>query len=121
MSEMELGAVQARFAELVWQYEPVASGELVKICERELNWKKPTTYTVLRKLCEKGLFQNVNGMVTSVISRGDFYSARSEQFVEETFDGSLPAFVAAFISRKSLSAGEAEEIQRMIDAFRKEG
>lgn len=121
MGEMELGAVQARFADLVWQHEPVASGELVKICEKELNWKKPTTYTVLRKLCEKGLFRNVDGVVTSVISREDFYSARSEQFVEETFDGSLPAFVAAFISRKSLSAKEAEEIQRMIDAFRKEG
>lgn len=121
MGEMELGAVQARFADLVWQHEPVASGELVKICEKELNWKKPTTYTVLRKLCEKRLFRNVDGVVTSVISREDFYSARSERFVEETFDGSLPAFVAAFISRKSLSAKEAEEIQRMIDAFRKEG
>lgn len=121
MGEMELGAVQARFADLVWHHEPVPSGELVKICEKELNWKKPTTYTVLRKLCEKGLFRNVDGIVTSVISRDDFYSARSEQFVEETFDGSLPAFVAAFISRKSLSAKEAEEIQRMIDGFREEG
>ena len=118
MSEIELGVVQAQFAELVWQHEPIASGELVKICEKELNWKKPTTYTVLRKLCEKGLLQNQNGIVTSVISRKDFYSAKSEQFVAETFDGSLPAFVAAFISRKSLSAAEADEIQTMIDAFR---
>lgn len=118
MSEIELGVVQAQFAELVWQHEPIASGELVKICEKELNWKKPTTYTVLRKLCEKGLLQNQNGIVTSVISRKDFYSAKSEQFVAETFDGSLPAFVAAFISRKSLSAKEADEIQKMIDAFR---
>lgn len=92
MGEMELGAVQARFADLVWQHEPVASGELVKICEKELNWKKPTTYTVLRKLCEKGLFRNVDGVVTSVISREDFYSARSERFVEETFDGYLPLY-----------------------------
>ena len=121
MGEMDLGAVQARFADIVWQHEPIASGQLVKICEKELNWKKPTTYTVLRKLCEKGLFQNVDGVVTSLISRSDFYSARSEQFVEETFDGSLPAFVAAFISRKSLSAKEAEEIQRMIDTFRNSG
>ncbi len=118
MSEIELGVVQAQFAELVWQHEPIASGELVKICEKELNWKKPTTYTVLRKLCEKGLLQNQNGIVTSVVSRKDFYSAKSEQFVAETFDGSLPAFVAAFISRKSLSAAEADEIQKMIDAFR---
>lgn len=120
MAEMELGAVQAQFAELVWQHEPVPSGELVKICEKQLHWKKPTTYTVLRKLCEKGLFQNVNGIVTSVVSREEFYSAKSERFVRETFAGSLPAFVAAFISRKSLSAAEAEEIQGMIDTFLKE-
>ena len=119
--ELELGAVQERFADIVWKNEPVGSGELVKLCERELKWKKPTTYTVLRKLCEKGLLQNVNGVVTSLISREEFYSAKSEQFVEDTFDGSLPAFVAAFISRKELTAKEAEEIQKMIDAFRKEG
>ena len=116
--DVELGEVQARFAELVWENEPVASGELVKLCERAFSWKKPTTYTVLRKLCEKGIFQNDNGTVTSLISREDFYSAKSERFVEETFQGSLPAFVAAFMSRKSLSDEEANEIQRMIDAYR---
>ena len=121
MAQIELGEVQETFAHIVWEHEPVGSGELVKICEKELNWKKPTTYTVLRKLCEKGLLQNVNGVVTSLISREEFYSAKSEQFVEDTFDGSLPAFVAAFISRKELTAKEAEEIQKMIDAFRKEG
>ena len=119
MADMELGEVQARFAELVWDNAPIASGELVKLCQQELNWKKPTTYTVLRKLCEKGIFRNENGTVTAVMSREDFYSAKSEQFVEETFDGSLPAFVAAFMSRKTLSPGEAEEIQRMIDAYRR--
>ena len=86
-----------------------------------MNWKKPTTYTVLRKLCEKGLLQNENGIVTSRISRDDFYSAKSEQIVEESFKGSLPAFIAAFISRKNLTEKEANEIQRMIDAFRREG
>ena len=121
MAQIELGEVQEAFAHIVWEHEPVGSGELVKICEKELNWKKPTTYTVLRKLCEKGLFQNVNGTVTSVISREDFYSAKSERFVEDTFDGSLPAFIAAFISRKNLTAKEAEEIQKMIDTFKKEG
>lgn len=121
MAQIELGEVQEAFAHIVWEHEPVGSGELVKICEKELNWKKPTTYTVLRKLCEKGLLQNVNGTVTSVISREDFYSAKSERFVEDTFDGSLPAFIAAFISRKNLTAKEAEEIQRMIDTFKKEG
>ena len=121
MSQIELGDVQQAFAHIVWSHEPISSGELVKICEKELHWKKPTTYTVLRKLCEKGLFQNLNGTVTSLISRSEFYSAKSEQFVEETFGGSLPAFISAFISHKNLSAKEAEEIQRMIDEFKKEG
>ena len=118
---VELGVIQERFADIVWANEPVSSGDLVKLCKEELNWKKPTTYTVLRKWCEKGLFQNVDGIVTSLIPRDEFYSAKSEQIIEESFDGSLPAFVAAFISRKSLTEKEANEIQRMIDAFRKEG
>lgn len=118
---VELGVIQERFADIVWANEPVSSGDLVKLCKEELNWKKSTTYTVLRKLCEKGLFRNADGIVTSLISRDDFYSSKSEQIIEESFDGSLPAFVAAFISRKSLTEKEADEIQRMIDAFRKEG
>lgn len=121
MQDFELGEVQARFADIVWDNEPVGSGELVKICADKLGWKKPTTYTVLRKLCEKGLFKNENGTVTSVISRDDFNSAKSEQFVEETFDGSLPAFIAAFTSHKKLGKNDIEEIQKMIDSFRKEG
>ena len=118
MLDIELGAVQERFADLVWKYEPIASGELVKLCERELNWKKPTTYTVLRKLCEKGLLKNEDGVVTALIPREEFYSAKSQQIVETSYEGSLPAFVAAFISQKKLTAGEAEEIQRMIDTFK---
>ena len=118
MIDFDLGEVQARFADLVWEHEPIASGELVKLCQKELNWKKPTTYTVLRKLCEKGIFQNDGNAVTSLISREEFYSAKSERFVEETFQGSLPAFVAAFMSRKALSESEAAEIQRMIDEYR---
>ena len=121
MGTMELGEVQLRFAELVWHYAPLPSGELVKICQKELNWKKPTTYTVLRKLCEKGLFKNEDGLVSVVMSQEEFYAARSEQFVEESFDGSLPAFITAFTSRKKLSAAVVEEIQQMIDTFRKEG
>ena len=121
MGDIELGAVQERFADIVWKYEPVGSGELVKICERELSWKKPTTYTVLRKLCEKGLLQNENGVVTSRISREEFYSAKSEQVIEDSYQGSLPAFIAAFISRKNLTAQEADEIRKMIDTFQKEG
>ena len=119
MPDFELGAVQERFADIVWAHEPVASGDLVKICEKELGWKKPTTYTVLRKLCEKGLLQNLDGTVSSLVSKEDFYSAKSEQVVTESYNGSLPAFIAAFTSRNKLSAAEADEIQRMIDEFRK--
>lgn len=121
MKEFELGAIQERFADIVWEHEPIASGELAKICEKELNWKRPTTYTVLRKLCEKGLLQNKDGIVVSLVSRKDFYSAKSEQIIEDSYQGSLPAFIASFISRKRISSEEAGEIQRMIDSFRKEG
>lgn len=118
MKDFELGAVQERFANIVWDNEPIGSRELARICERKLNWKRPTTYTVLRKLCEKGLFQNKDGIVSSLVERKEFYSAKSEQIIEESFKGSLPAFVAAFISRKNLSAEEADEIQKMIDSFK---
>ena len=104
----------------MWDHEPIPSGQLVKLCEQELNWKKPTTYTVLRKLCEKGLFRNEDGLVSAVLTREQFASRRSEQFVDNAFHGSLPAFVAAFTAQKGLSAQEAEEIQQMIDKFRKE-
>ena len=114
----ELGEVQKQFAEVVWEKEPIGSGELVKICDRKFGWKKSTTYTVLKKLCEKGIFQNIGGIVTSVISRAEFYAATSEQFVEETFGGSLPAFIAAFTSGRKLTEKEVEEIQKLIDEFK---
>lgn len=117
MDSTSLGTVESRFADIIWQNEPLTSGELVKICEKELNWKKPTTYTVLRKLCERGIFKNEGSMVSSVISREEFYAAQSEKFVEETFDGSLPAFIAAFTKRKNLSRKEIDEIRRMIDTY----
>ncbi len=119
MKDIELGTVQERFADIVWANEPLGSGELVKLCEKELGWKKPTTYTVLRKLCEKGLLKNEDGVVTTLISREDFYSAKSEQIIEDSYEGSLPAFIAAFTSRKKLSNAEVDEIQQMIDAFKK--
>lgn len=117
MEDYKLGAVESRFADIIWTNEPLPSRELVALCQKKLNWKKPTTYTVLRKLCERGIFQNVDGMVSSVISREDFYAAQSEKFVEETFDGSLPAFFAAFTKRKNLTAQELAEIRRMIDSY----
>ena len=117
MEEWKLGAVESRFADIIWANEPLPSRDLVALCQQELNWKKPTTYTVLRKLCERGIFQNADGLVSSVISRQEFYARQSEQFVEESFSGSLPAFLAAFTSRKNLSPQEVAEIRRMIDAF----
>lgn len=115
MDELKLGVVESKFADLIWSHEPLHSRELVKLCEGELQWKKPTTYTVLRKLCERGIFQNVEGMVSSVISRKDFYAMQSEKFVEETFEGSLPAFLAAFTTRKVLSQEEIAQIRCLID------
>lgn len=120
MMDLELGDVQARFAEILWANAPISSGELVKLCEKELNWKKPTTYTVLRKLCQKGLFQNRDGTVSALISQEEYNCAKSQQFVKQTFEGSLPAFIAAFTSKQALSADEIEEIQNMINQFRKE-
>lgn len=120
MEDRKLGTVETRFAELIWANEPLHSRDLVALCQKELNWKKPTTYTVLRKLCERGLFRNEDGRVTSVISREEFYARQSEQFVEETFEGSLPAFLAAFTSRKNLTPEEVAQIRRMIDAIGEE-
>lgn len=117
MDDMRLGVVESRFADIIWANEPLHSRDLVKLCEAELTWKKPTTYTVLRKLCERGMFQNVDSIVTSRISRADFYAMQSHRFVEETFDGSLPAFLAAFTARKGLSPEEVAEIRRMIASF----
>ena len=120
MDAYKMGTVETRFAEIIWQNEPLTSGELVKLCARELDWKKSTTYTVLKKLCEHGIFQNENGTVTSVLSREKYNALQSEKFVEDTFDGSLPAFIAAFTARKALSEEDAAEIRRMIDGYGKE-
>ena len=114
---MKLGLVESRFAELVWEHAPLGSGERGRLCEKELNWKKATTYTVLRKFCDRGMFRNENGVVTVVVSREEFYAVRSEEFVEETFGGSLPAFIAAFTNPKTLSEEEIAEIRRMIDQY----
>lgn len=117
MEDKKLGYVESKFADLIWAREPLHSRELVKLCEAELNWKKPTTYTVLRRLCERGLFRNEGGTVSACISREEFYAMQSERFVEETFSGSLPSFLAAFTRRRSLTAEEIAEIRSMIDRF----
>ena len=120
MDDLKLGAVEARFADIIWQHEPLTSRELVELCGRELDWKKSTTYTVLKRLCEKGIFQNENGTVTSRMTKAEYASAQSEKFVTDIFGGSLPAFLAAFTQRKPLSQGEIEEIQRMIQSIGRE-
>lgn len=120
MDDKRLGVVETRFADIIWQNEPLSSRELVALCEEQLSWKKSTTYTVLKKLCDRGIFRNDGGAVSSVISKSEFYSMQSEKFVEETFDGSLPSFIAAFTSRKKLSAEEIAEIRQMIDLAGKE-
>ena len=114
-----MGALESRFADIIWNHEPIPSGQLVKMAEQELNWKSTTSYTVLKRLCNRGIFQNQKGTVTSLISRQEFYAMQSEQFVEETFDGSLPAFLAAFGTRKKLSQEEVDELKRIIDGLRR--
>ena len=118
MADTRLGAVETRFADLIWAHEPLSSGELVRLCEKELHWKKSTTYTVLRRLCERGIFRNDSGTVTSLLSKEQFSAMQSEQFVEETFEGSLPRFLAAFSTRRKLSAEEIDALQALIDKLR---
>ena len=115
METYKLGVVESQFADLIWEHEPLSSGELVKLCEERLRWKKSTTYTVLKKLCDRGTFQNQNGTVTSRMSKREFHALQSERFVEDTFDGSLPAFLAAFSSRKKLGPEEVEALRKLIE------
>lgn len=117
MEETRLGAVETRFAELIWANAPLTSRELVALCEKELEWKKSTTYTVLKRLCDRGLFCNENGMVKVLIDKEDYHFARGNQVVQDSFGGSLPAFIAAFTQRKALTQSEISEIQAMIDAM----
>ncbi|AFL99048.1 MULTISPECIES: BlaI/MecI/CopY family transcriptional regulator [Desulfitobacterium] len=120
MEQYKLGEMEQKFADLIWLHAPIPSGELVKLCERELSWKKSTTYTMLKRLCDRGIFENQKGRVTALMSREDFTAAQGEQFLSETFGGSLPRFFAAFTRRNKLSAKEIRELQRLIDEH-KEG
>jgi predicted transcriptional regulator len=115
MEEYKLAESEEKFADIIWQNEPIGSGDLVKLCEKEMNWKKSTTYTVLKKLCEKGIFQNENAVVSSLISKDEYYAKQSIRFVEDTFGGSLPKFLTAFIGGRKLSKHQAEELKKLID------
>ena len=118
MIDARLGEIEARFADIIWQNEPLHSRVLAELAEKELSWKKSTTYTILKRLCERGIFQNSNGTVTSLISKEEFHALQSEKFVDETFHGSLPAFLAAFGSRKKLSEEEIRELTKLIEGMR---
>jgi BlaI family transcriptional regulator, penicillinase repressor len=112
---INLGEMELRFAELIWVNAPVSSRELTEICAREFEWKRTTTYTMLRRLCDKGFFQNIKGTVSTVKSRDDFMAEQGEKFIEDTFDGSLPNFLVSFTRRKSLSEKEIIALQKLID------
>ena len=120
MTDMQMGAVESRFADIIWQHEPITASALAKQAAELLDWKKTTSYTVLKRLCDKGIFKNEGGVVASRVGRADYYAMQSEKFVEDQFNGSLPAFLAAFTSRKSLTEQELEALRRMIDEH-KEG
>ncbi len=117
MIEYKLAEAESRFADLIWDNEPLTSGELVKLAAAELSWKSTTSYTVLRRLCDRGLFRNENSTVTSCISREEFCQHKSREFVEESFGGSLPKFLAAFMGKKKLSEEQIAEIQKMIEDY----
>ena len=118
MADIRMGPAETQFAEIIWENEPIASGVLSKKAEEALNWKKTTSFTVLKRLCERGIFQNQNGIVTSLISKDEFFARHSEQYVQETFGGSLPAFMAAFGTRKKLTDAEIDEMKRLIENMR---
>lgn len=118
MAEYRLGEVESIFADIIWKEEPLTSRKLAELAEEKLRWKRTTTYTILKRLCDRGLFQNLGGTVTSLVSREEFYAEQSKQFVQDTFQGSLPAFLAAFGSRQKLSDAEIDELQKVIDAMR---
>ena len=120
MEYYKLTESEEKFAELIWMNEPIQSGDLVKLCEKEMNWKKSTTYTVLKKLCQKNIFQNKDTIVSSIIHKDEYYSKQSVGFVEDTFGGSLPKFLTSFISSRKINRQEAEELKRLIDDYKEE-
>ena len=120
MQDCQMGVIESKFADIIWDNEPISSTELVKICEKEFNWKKSTTYTVLKRLSNKGLFISNNGIVTSLISKEELQSVQSHNFVRETFQGSLPAFLTAFTSRNALTKEEVAYLKRLVNEYEEE-
>lgn len=118
MKDHQLGAMETRFAEIIWANAPLASGQLVKLCAAQLEWKKSTTYTMLRRLCKRGIAKNENGMVEIIRTKEELAAVQSQQFVQETFGGSLPSFLAAFTTQKKLSDEEIRQLEQLIAAQR---
>ena len=115
MEPYKLGEMEQKFADLIWESEPIPSGELAKACEEAFGWKRTTTYTMLKRLCLRGIFENQNGVVRERMSREEFLAAQGEQFLEEHFDGSLPKFLTAFSRRRKLDSREIEKLKKMIE------
>ncbi|HAE42925.1 MAG TPA: BlaI/MecI/CopY family transcriptional regulator [Clostridiales bacterium] len=118
MEKYKLGEMEQKFADLIWEKEPIKSGELAELCVHAFDWKRTTTYTMLKRLCDRQIFKNDNGTVVALMSKEDFLSGQGHVFIEETFGGSLPKFLTTFTRRKKLNSKEIEEIQRMIDEFK---
>ena len=110
-----------RFCLILWEYEPVTAVELVKLCQEQLGWKRTTTYTVIKRLGERGILKNENGQITSLISKEEAQACEIDELVEKKFEGSVPAFIAAFTKRTKISEKELDEMQKMIDQIRKGG
>ena len=109
-----------RFCQILWEHEPVKSRELVRLCQEQLGWKATTTYTVIKRLSQRGVLKNEDSIVTSLVSKEDVQAAELEELVDKTFDGPLPAFVAAFTRHQKITEKEIDEVQAMIDRYRKE-
>lgn len=110
-----------RFCLILWEHEPIKSRELVELCREQLGWKNSTTYTVIKRLAQRGVLKNENTVVTSLVSKDQVQAAEIDELVEKKFDGSLPAFVAAFTRHKKMTQREIDQVQEMIDQFRREG
>lgn len=115
MEDYTLGNIESRFADIIWEHAPLTTGELIELCEEILGWKRTTTYTVLKKLSNRGIFENIEGTVVVKIPKEEFYARQSECYVEHSFHGSLPGFLTAFTSRRKLSEEEVAELKQIID------
>ena len=120
MVNITLGEMESRFADIIWENPDVPSGELVKLCAEKLEWKKSTTYTMLRRRCDKGIFQNENGIVRCLMTKDQLAAMKGDELLKENYGGSLPKFLAAFADRRKISSSELDEIQKLIDDYRKD-